>query len=85
MRVLMQRKDALPVLFLYLRSTNAFKSAYVVIIGGARSTVCAKFTNFTVRAEKERLTFCDMLVTICSRTACTLVINGGRNMDMRMK
>lgn len=28
----MQRKDALPVLFLYLRSTNAFKSAYVVLL-----------------------------------------------------
>jgi hypothetical protein len=53
----MQRKDSLPVLFLYLRSTNAFKSAYVVLLNGARSAVCAKFANFTVRAEKERRTF----------------------------
>jgi hypothetical protein len=72
----MQRKDSIPVLFLYLGSTNAFKSAYIVLVSGARSTVCAKFTNFTVRAEKERRTFCDLKVVISSRIECTVVING---------
>jgi hypothetical protein len=57
MGVLVERKYALPVLLLYLVSTNALKLAYVVLVCCARSTVCAKFTNLTVRAEKERRTF----------------------------
>jgi hypothetical protein len=53
----MQCKDALAVLFLYLRPTNPFKPADVIFLSRAHGAFRVKFTNCAMGAEKKRGAF----------------------------
>jgi hypothetical protein len=53
----MQCKDTLPVLFLYLRSANAFEPANAVLLSCAGGALSLKFTNLAVGTEKKGRNF----------------------------
>jgi hypothetical protein len=50
----MQCKDTLRVLFLYLRSANAFEPANAILLSCAGGALSLKFTNLAVGTEKKK-------------------------------
>jgi hypothetical protein len=53
----MQCKDTFSVLFLYLRSANAFESANAILLNCARCALSLKFANLAMGTEKKGRTF----------------------------